>query len=244
MAGALRLATPSDMYFACDGPSSTSITRSYDAGASSAGSAPPALLSSKKLLDDFGMVVLRSALLLAISSLPGAQSLAAGKWLTAGRAGPLVTAEADTPATAGSWKLGLLPFPLAECLLPGESKQVHLYEARFIQLFADAASSHHDCLGAMYFTPSGNVASVSTLLEVEEYKKVVALASVERERTRRPTLARTRRQTQAPTPTRTPSRVPSLSPVPSLGGVRCVGPAQVRGARHATRGEQTVDSAV
>lgn len=134
--------------------------------------------------DDFGMVVLRSALLLAISSLPGAQSLAAGKWLQAGRAGPLVTAEADTPATAGSWKLGLLPFPLAECLLPGESKQVHLYEARFIQLFADAASSHHDCLGAMYFTPSGNVASVSTLLEVEEYKKVVALASRERERTR------------------------------------------------------------
>ena len=107
----------------------------------------------------------------ALCSLPGAQSLAAAQWLKAGRAGPLVTDAADVPATAGHWKLGLLPFPISDCLLPGETKQVHLYEARFIQLFADAASSHHDCLGAMYFTPSGNVASVSTLLEVEEFKK-------------------------------------------------------------------------
>ena len=108
---------------------------------------------------------------LALCSLPGAHSLAAAQWLKAGRAGPLVTGAADEPATAGHWKLGLLPFPISDCLLPGETKQVHLYEARFIQLFADAASSHHDCLGAMYFTPSGNVAAVSTLLEVEEFKK-------------------------------------------------------------------------
>ena len=108
---------------------------------------------------------------LALCSLPGGQSLAAAQWLKAGRAGPLVTGAADQPSTAGHWKLGLLPFPISDCLLPGETKQVHLYEARFIQLFADAASSHHDCLGAMYFTPSGNVAAVSTLLEVEEFKK-------------------------------------------------------------------------
>eukprot|EP00320_Phaeocystis_rex_P006722 CAMPEP_0119093972 /NCGR_PEP_ID=MMETSP1178-20130426/164782_1 /TAXON_ID=33656 /ORGANISM="unid sp, Strain CCMP2000" /LENGTH=238 /DNA_ID=CAMNT_0007077671 /DNA_START=17 /DNA_END=729 /DNA_ORIENTATION=+ len=106
-----------------------------------------------------------------VCSLPRAHGLAATQWLKAGRAGPLVSAAADEPATAGHWKLGLLPFPLADCLLPGESKQVHLYEARFIQLFANAANSHHDCLGAMYFTPSGNVAAVSTLLEVEEFKK-------------------------------------------------------------------------
>ena len=108
---------------------------------------------------------------LALCSLPGAHSLAAAQWLKAGRAGPLVTGAADEPATAGHWKLGLLPFPISDCLLPGETKQVHLYEARFIQLFADSASKHHDCLGAMYFTPSGNVASVSTLLEVEEFRK-------------------------------------------------------------------------
>jgi hypothetical protein len=107
---------------------------------------------------------------LALCSLPGAQSLAAAKWLKAGRAGPLVTNAADEPATAGHWKLGLLPFPISDCLLPGETKQVHLYEARFIQLFADSASSHHDCLGAMYYTPSGNVAMISTLLEVEEFQ--------------------------------------------------------------------------
>ena len=107
---------------------------------------------------------------LALCSLPGAQSLAAAKWLKAGRAGPLITNAADEPATAGHWKLGLLPFPISDCLLPGETKQVHLYEARFIQLFADSASSHHDCLGAMYYTPNGNVAMISTLLEVEEFQ--------------------------------------------------------------------------
>ena len=48
---------------------------------------------------------------LALCSLPGAHSLAAAQWLKAGRAGPLVTGAADEPATAGHWKLGLLPFP-------------------------------------------------------------------------------------------------------------------------------------
>ena len=68
-------------------------------------------------------------------------------------------------------RLGLLPFPLDECLLPGETKQVHLFEARFIQLFADAASQHSSCIGQLLFTEDGNIASISTLLEVEEYKK-------------------------------------------------------------------------
>ena len=68
-------------------------------------------------------------------------------------------------------ELGLLPFPTSDTLLPGETKQVHLYEARFIQLFADSAARHNDCLGAMLFTPSGNVAAITTLLEVEEFRK-------------------------------------------------------------------------
>ena len=97
--------------------------------------------------------------------------MAAPEWIRAGRAGPLVTANSDEPQTAGLWKLGLLPFPLSDCLLPGETKQVHLYEARFIQLFADSAAKNNDCLGALLFTPGGNVAAVTTLLEVEEFKK-------------------------------------------------------------------------
>ena len=97
--------------------------------------------------------------------------MAAPEWIRAGRAGPLVTANSDEPQTAGLWKLGLLPFPVSDCLLPGETKQVHLYEARFIQLFADSAAKNYDCLGALLFTPGGNVAAVTTLLEVEEFKK-------------------------------------------------------------------------
>ena len=88
-----------------------------------------------------------------------ASGLAAASWVRAGRA----------PST--SYSLGLLPFPLEEALLPGECKQVHLFEARFIQLFADATEKHNGCLGAMLFSPNGNVASITTLLEIEEYKK-------------------------------------------------------------------------
>ena len=66
-------------------------------------------------------------------------------------------------------KLGFLPFPLEEALLPGETKQVHLYEARFVQLFDDC-KSNGNCLGALYFTPQNNIVAVTSLLEVEEFK--------------------------------------------------------------------------
>lgn len=67
-------------------------------------------------------------------------------------------------------QLGLLPFPLEEALLPGETKQVHLYEARFIQLFADAAAQHDSCIGQLLYTNRGAVA-ITSLLEVEEFRK-------------------------------------------------------------------------
>ena len=88
-----------------------------------------------------------------------AAGLAASSWVRTGR------------APSSSYSLGLLPFPLEEGLLPGETKQVHLFEARFIQLFAEATEKHDGCVGAMLFSPNGNVASVTTLLEIEEYKK-------------------------------------------------------------------------
>ena len=67
-------------------------------------------------------------------------------------------------------QLGLLPFGLEEALLPGETKQVHLFEARFIQLFADAASKSDSCIGQLLFTTQGAIATTS-LLEVEEFRK-------------------------------------------------------------------------
>lgn len=85
-----------------------------------------------------------------------AAALSAGSWATASRTAQL--------------KLGLLPFPISEALLPGESKQVHLYEARFIQLFVHARESH-SCCGQMLFTDAGDVVGVTSLLEVQEYRQ-------------------------------------------------------------------------
>ena len=61
---------------------------------------------------------------------------------------------------AGGSNLNLLPFGLHEALLPGETKQVHLFEARFLQLFTEAEAA-----------PGGNVAAVTTLLEIEESRR-------------------------------------------------------------------------
>lgn len=68
-------------------------------------------------------------------------------------------------------ELNLLPFGLEEALLPGETKQVHLYEARFLQLFEEAEAKYNGCVGQLLVTPGGNVAAVSSLLEVEESRR-------------------------------------------------------------------------
>ena len=78
---------------------------------------------------------------------------------------------------SGTLELGLLPFPLKEGLLPGETKQVlppahcilsapvlstcrgaqvHLYEARFLALFERATSRHHGCLGQLLIVPQAS----------------------------------------------------------------------------------------
>jgi len=90
----------------------------------------------------------------------------AAEWQKGGEDAASRAAEGD----GGPWQLGLLPFPLAEALLPGETKQVHLFEARFTRLFEDAARNH-GCLGQLLLTPGGNVASITTLLEVEESRR-------------------------------------------------------------------------
>jgi hypothetical protein len=50
-------------------------------------------------------------------------------------------------ANADSNLLGCLPFPLDDILLPGETKQLHLYEARFLKLFEEAMRNHGSCIG-------------------------------------------------------------------------------------------------
>jgi hypothetical protein len=70
-----------------------------------------------------------------------------------------------------SRKLNLLPFGLDDLLLPGETKQIHLYEARFLELFTQADAEDCNCVGQLLVTPGGNAAAVSTLLEIEESRK-------------------------------------------------------------------------
>ena len=68
-------------------------------------------------------------------------------------------------------ELNLLPFSLDEALLPGETKQVHLFEARFLELFTEAEAKHSGCVGQLLITPGGNVAKITSLLEIEESRK-------------------------------------------------------------------------
>jgi len=99
-------------------------------------------------------------MLLYLPFIGGAGALSARAWASSIAGRP-----------AGKLELGLLPFPVNEALLPGETKQVHLFEARFIQLFADAAAKQNHCCGQMLFTPRGEIPVYTSLLQVEEYKK-------------------------------------------------------------------------
>jgi len=72
---------------------------------------------------------------------------------------------------AAEYEVNLLPFGLQEGLLPGETKQVHLFEARFLELFAEAEAKHHGCVSMLLITSSGNVAAITSLLEIEESRR-------------------------------------------------------------------------
>jgi Lon protease-like protein len=84
-------------------------------------------------------------------------------------------AESSSPAVEGAvpGDLGLLPFSVDEALLPGETKQVHLFEARFLQLFSDASrnGAARPRMAALLVTPGGNAAAVTTLFEVEDWRR-------------------------------------------------------------------------
>ncbi|CAN0490022.1 unnamed protein product, partial [Laminaria digitata] len=48
-------------------------------------------------------------------------------------------------------EIGFLPFPVEDVMCPGETKALHLYEARFLALFENAIREHGGCVGGAIF---------------------------------------------------------------------------------------------
>jgi hypothetical protein len=88
----------------------------------------------------------------------------------------------DFPGTGDDRRLGveqgappkeicLLPFPYDEVLLQGETKQLRLYEDRFIQLFDDAMDRHEGCVAMALLSTAGIIQTVP-LCEIEAYNRM------------------------------------------------------------------------
>jgi len=88
----------------------------------------------------------------------------------------------DFPGTGDDRRLGveqgappkeicILPFPYQEVLLQGETKQLRLYEERFIQLFEDCMENHSGVVGMGLLAQSGIIQSIP-LCEIEAYNRM------------------------------------------------------------------------
>lgn len=88
----------------------------------------------------------------------------------------------DYPATGDDRRLGMeesgppksiciLPFPYNEVLLQGETKQLRLYEQRFIDLFEDVMDNHEGVVAMGLLASSGIIQTVP-LAEVEAYNRM------------------------------------------------------------------------
>jgi hypothetical protein len=88
----------------------------------------------------------------------------------------------DFPGTGSDRRLGteqgpppkqvcMLPFPYPEVLLQGETKQLRLYEDRFIGLFEDALQNHCGVVAMGLLADSGIIQSVP-LCEIEAYNRM------------------------------------------------------------------------
>ena len=67
----------------------------------------------------------------------------------------------------------LLPFAFPEVLLQGETKQLRLYEERFLKLFEDAMNHHGGVVGMALLADSGIIQTVA-LCEIEAYNRMEA----------------------------------------------------------------------
>jgi len=88
----------------------------------------------------------------------------------------------DYPGTGDDRRLGmeesgppksicLLPFPYNEVLLQGETKQLRLYEQRFVDLFEDVMDNHGGVLAMGLLASSGIIQTVP-LAEVEAFNRM------------------------------------------------------------------------
>ena len=65
----------------------------------------------------------------------------------------------------------LLPFPFTEALLQGETKQLRLYEERFIKLF-DTVMNQHSGVVAMGLIAESGIIQTVPLCEIEAYNRM------------------------------------------------------------------------
>jgi hypothetical protein len=88
----------------------------------------------------------------------------------------------DYPGTGDDRRIGkeqgglpkeicILPFPYQEVLLQGETKQLRLYEDRFIQLF-DESMNHHCGVVAMGMMATSGIIQTVPLAEIEAYNRM------------------------------------------------------------------------
>ena len=93
-----------------------------------------------------------------------------------GRMPGLASATGDEyePALPTAWEglkeLGAYPFPGADMLLPGESKEMHLYEDRFVELFLRTRDEDEGRAVQLIFANEGAVLPLGTLMVVEHYQ--------------------------------------------------------------------------
>lgn len=64
-------------------------------------------------------------------------------------------------------KLGLLPFPLKEALLPGEEHQVQIRDPALVACLEHATAEHSACCGQMLLGRRGDVAVIAPLIELD-----------------------------------------------------------------------------
>ena len=85
---------------------------------------------------------------------------------------------ASRSASAARWlasaaplerELALLPFALTDALHPGETREVHVFEDRFVDGLSEAVGTH-GCVGAALFDEDGSLCDISTILEVEDFR--------------------------------------------------------------------------
>jgi hypothetical protein len=77
-------------------------------------------------------------------------------------------ASASNTASAPPKSICILPFPYHDCLLQGETKQLRLFEDKYIQLFHEAINDHCGVVAMGLLAQAGIIQTVC-LCEIEDY---------------------------------------------------------------------------